>query len=238
MPPFRCSGWSMKHGPRDRHNRCWPELHPPSPSPWKGEGVRQRGSCTNETEHCAIAMHIAGGVQTSFVISIIPYGPRDRHKRWSVRTPSPFPFPLERGRGASKRIEHQQNRALRDRVAHSQGAQTGFVISIIPYGPRDRHNRWSVRTPSPVPFPLERGRGASKRIVHQRNIALRDRDANSKGVQTGFVISIIPYGPRDRHKTLVGACKRDLQFRCFSPCCCSYQCRASTKPSIARSRCT
>jgi hypothetical protein len=48
-----------------------PELHLPSPSPWKGEGVRQRGSSINQTEHCAIAMHIARGEQTSFVISML-----------------------------------------------------------------------------------------------------------------------------------------------------------------------
>ena len=171
MLPFRRFGWSMKHSPRDRHNRCWSELHPPSPSPWKGEGVRQRGSCTNETEHCAIAMHIAGGVQTSFVISIIPYGPRDRHKRWSVRTPSPFPFPLERGRGASKRIEHQQNRALRDRDAHSKGAQTGFVISMLPHTLLKGFTIWFARStqdvgrtelhpPSPSPW---KGEGVRQR---------------------------------------------------------------------------
>jgi hypothetical protein len=52
-------------------NGCRSELHPPSPSPWKGEGVRQRGSRINETEHCVIAKHIARGVQTGFVISML-----------------------------------------------------------------------------------------------------------------------------------------------------------------------
>jgi hypothetical protein len=59
---------------------------------------------------------------------------------------------------------------------------------------------------------------------HQRNRALRDREAHSEGVRTSFVISMLPFGcsgwsikhgPRDRHKTLVGAYRQDLRFRCF-----------------------
>ena len=37
----------------------------------KGEGVRQRGSGINQAEHCAIAMHIARGAQTGFVILML-----------------------------------------------------------------------------------------------------------------------------------------------------------------------
>jgi hypothetical protein len=53
----RFTVWSA----RSTQNGYRSELHPPSPSPWKGEGVRQRGSSINQTELCAIAMHIARG---------------------------------------------------------------------------------------------------------------------------------------------------------------------------------
>jgi len=33
MLHFGCCRWSIKHGPRDRRKRCWPELHPLTPSP-------------------------------------------------------------------------------------------------------------------------------------------------------------------------------------------------------------
>jgi hypothetical protein len=104
---FDAPVWSA----RSTQNGYRSELHPPSPSPWKGEGVRQRGSSINQTEHCAIAKHIAGGVQTSFVISMlhfgccrrsIEYGPRDRHKMVIDPNSIPRPLPLEKGKGCVK----------------------------------------------------------------------------------------------------------------------------------------
>jgi hypothetical protein len=128
----------------------------PSPSPWKGEGVRQRGASINQTERCAIAMHIARGAQTGFVILIIPYGPRDRHKTLIG------------------------------------GAQSRFELLM----------------PLPMLLLLSLPRiNETERCAIAMHIA--------RGVQTGFVILIIPYGPRDRHKTVVGAYKPDLRFRCF-----------------------
>jgi hypothetical protein len=57
-------------------------------------------------------MHIARGAQTGFVISILPYGPRDRHKTLL---------------GAYKQdFRRQRNRALRDRDALSEGGTDKF----------------------------------------------------------------------------------------------------------------
>jgi hypothetical protein len=43
-------------------------------------------------------------------------------------------------------MEHQRNRALRDREAHSEGAQTGFVISMLPHTLLTRFTIWSARS--------------------------------------------------------------------------------------------
>ena len=145
---------------------------------------------------------------------------------------------------------------LRDRDAHGEGGTNRFRdLDASPYSSDKVHYMvreidtkwWSIRTPSPVPFPLERGRGASKRIEYQPNRALRDRDAQSKGVQTSFVISMlhfgccrrsIEYGPRDRHKMVIDPNSIPRPLPLGKGKGCFKEDGASTKPSIARSRST
>jgi hypothetical protein len=59
------------------------------------------------------------------------YGPRDRHKTEVGRTNRICDFDASPNVVARIIAVHQRNRALRDRDAHSKGAQTSFVISML-----------------------------------------------------------------------------------------------------------
>jgi len=154
------------------------------------------GDRGHKIQHCAIAMHIVG--RHNWTPSIRH---KDRGSGLSAGTLPLAPPPLVRegdgGRVKKVRMKNSQCRVgAKPSIARSRCTWRGGTNRFRDF---DAHV-WSARSkqtvvgpnsiPSAikiggqaVPFPLERGRGASKRFEHQGNRALRDRDAHSREAQ-------------------------------------------------------